>query len=194
MLAYGIKPLFSQAKEDKFVIVTIERFNPKAMHKRTLDYWIVPYLEWEGKPNVTILPFFIKGFSLQDVNECCNEQELIVFNRGMNENFAFDASVQKDLQFLSEINTKNKTRTQKIKKMWTNGIKENINVYITPIAGVFCRCKVTKHGGNILNFTEAIIPIASFKHDDSFWKSPLSKQVMRYDFSNLPLIQLYNMD
>lgn len=181
---------FGQAKEDIFIVVTIEKITSSNLHPKENDYWVIPKFLW-NQSEKPIIPFYVDGFSRNDIDECCVSDSLVLFNYDSKENFVFEESFKTALRKLNTIIGKERKKVQTIRKKW-NGYKEEINVYITPIKGKFCVCKLIHAQGNdkIGYEGQAAVPVSDFNFDPTFWMSPEAKQIERFDYSSLPFIAL----
>ena len=178
----------AQSNND-FAVITIETQSKKGNHKNQIDYWLVS-LDLYVKPSENaFFPLYLTGFSVTDFNECCNDKNLTLFNVSTEESFEYDKSFIDSQKLLISMIKDNRKKIQGVKKDWTSGDKQRINIYITPVSGTFCFCKIS-NGSKIGYNDEIAMPVSSFEYNPSFWKSDIYKGVRKYDFSTLPFLSL----
>jgi hypothetical protein len=184
---------FGQPKEDIFIIVTIERITSSDLHSKANDYWVIPKALWNESER-PIIPFYLDGFSRNDIDECCISDSLVLFNYDSKESFVFEESFRVALGKLKDIMGKERKKVQTIKKKW-NGYREEITVYLTPVKGRFCVCKLIHAQGNdkIGYEGQAAVPVSDFNFDPDFWLSTVAKQIERFDYGSLPFIALHKI-
>lgn len=181
----------AQNKEYSLLIISIEKKTNTSVHQFEKDYWVIPKWKIESVLRESVLPFFIDGYSGTDLIECCQENSLVLFNYSKTEDFTANSN----LEVLDSIIKRHRKKIQVARKKWTNGIKEKIEVYITPIKGKFCFCGILD-GRDDTNSKigykgDVIVPVSDFSYDAQFWNSPLDQQIARFDYLNLPFLQLH---
>lgn len=185
----------SAQNKSKYAILTIEKKSSSKLHKNQVDYWIVDIESWKNSDKKAVSPLYISGFSATDYNECCTNENLILFNVTVKESFDYKEGLLESQSKLKEIIANYRKKIQTVKKKWTIGKTERIKVYLTPIVGSFCFCKLThKDDDSKIGYQgQAAIPVSNFIYDDSFWKSELSEGIQKYDYSSLPFLSLHTM-
>jgi hypothetical protein len=175
-------------KIEEYIIVTVITENPKGLHKLKTSYWVMPLDDYKSAKDTFYL-LYSDGFSKQDKQECCTENNLMLFNQNKKEDFDFSSEYLKSTtKFLHIIDTEKK-KVQTIKKNWISGKKQKIRVYITPVRGAFCICNL-ENGKKIGFEGKVAILDSSISYFPDFWKSDLYLGFRNYDFSKLPIISL----
>lgn len=184
---------FAQTSAETFVVIIIEKLSSSSLHPKEYDYWILQKSPW-NKSEKSIVPLYLDGFSRNDVDECCISDSLVFFNYDAKESFVFAKSFKSSLKNLNDLIGKDRKKVMSIRKKW-NGYTEQINVYLTPITGKFCICKVSHaQGKDKIGYEGKIaVPLSDFSFDGNFWQSPEAKQIERYDYSDLPFLALQKM-
>lgn len=179
----------------ELLVISIEIERNKGLHKFRNDYWVVSINSWTKPNERSLYPLNLYGFSATDLDECCIDKELILFNPTTLESFEFEEGfLQSQNNLISLIKEKRKI-IQTINKKWKSGIREKITVYITPVNGIFCICEV-KHKNEHVDIGyegEILMPLSDFEYNPTFLKSDLYKNIIKYDFSELPFLSLHTM-
>lgn len=182
-----------QDESDSFVVVTVEMKTTSRLHPLEYDYWIIPVSMWNDFEE-ELLPLFIGGFSQTDINECCLLDTLILFNYSTDESFAFKESFVESLEYFRDLIIKERIKVQTVRKKW-KGYKEELNIYLTPVSGVFCTCE-KKHpdDDSKTGYTGRIaIPSSKLELNSGFKDTKKFKEMKRFDYSALPFISLHTM-
>ena len=179
--------------EKSFVIATIEKKTTSSLHPLEFDYWIVPESKWDESDN-PFMPLYIDGFSKTDIDECCLNDTLILFNSTAEESFVFSESFEQSVGTLRSLIARERVKVLTVKKKW-NDFKEEINVYLTPIKGVFCICELKHRDDNskLGYYGKIAVPSNNFKINTKFWDTQKSKEIKRFDYTTLPFLSLQNM-
>lgn len=182
-------------KEGRYVVVTIEKESNSSVHKNEVDYWIVDTEKWKNTEQKTMWPLYLSGFSATDYDECCINENLVLFNVTSKESFEYKDGLLVALKGLEKLISDKRKKVLSVKKEWHSGKKENIFVYLTPVNGSFCFCKLSHKDDNTKIGYEGntAIPVSNFSYDDSFWESELSKGVEKFDYSILPFLSLQTL-
>lgn len=180
---------------EELLIISIEVEKNKGLHKIQNDYWVVSINSWTNPNEKSLYPFNIEGFSATDLDECCIDKELILFNPTTSESFDFEDGFLQSQNNLLSLVKENRTKVQTINKKWKSGIREKITIYVTPVNGIFCTCEVKHKNEHIdIGFEgEILMPISDFEYNPIFLKSDLYKNIIKYDFSELPFLSLHTM-
>jgi len=141
-------------------------------------------------------PLYVSGFSNTDLNECLVDKKLILHNPTIEESFDYPRDFLKYQDYLIMIMDTKKKVVQTVLKKWKNGNRERIKVYLTPIKGEFCFCEISNKSGSLnIGYNNTIgMPISNFSFNSYFWNTSISKQIVKYDFSDLPFVSLHTME
>ncbi|MEJ0055079.1 MAG: hypothetical protein WDN75_05150 [Bacteroidota bacterium] len=177
----------------KYIVITIERERTKDNHAMERAYWIVSMDSLQNF-KYSLAPLYIDGFSLNNFKECCGKKSITIFYQTDSTSYKFDEQYLAAKKSLSDLVKAKRKKVQTIAKGWTKGVREKINVYITPVSGDFCYCRVDKDGSKKLEYQGMIvIPKSGFSSEDKFWSSEKSSQVSFFDFSSLPFLNLQSI-
>lgn len=179
----------AQSDQNLFVVITVEKTSTSSMHPFLTDYWIMPTV---SSSEEELIPLYIDGFSKTDIDECCVSDTLILFNFDSNENFSFDDSFKRSLANLRTIVAKKRQSVQSIKRKWSDGYRELVNIYITPIKGHFCICELKHKDGNenIGYIGKVAVPSGQFELYNDFYTTQEFRAIRRLDYSRLPFMSL----
>lgn len=186
--------IYAQSVKE-YVIVTIERQSNSSVHQSETDYWITDIESWKSSKEEVLYPLYLSGFTATDYDECCINKNLILFNVTSKESFDYKEGLLDSLKKLEKIISNNRKKVQTVKKKWKTGKKENICIYLTPISGNFCFCKLSHKDDNskIGYDGSASIPVSDFNYDNNFWESKISKGIMEFDYTSLPFLSLHTL-
>lgn len=192
-LIFSFAECKAQNKVDDFVIVTIEKETTSKLHPSEIDYWIISRYLWKNYSKDAIVPLYMYGFSLADFKECVDGDSLILYNYSRDESFNFDTRYREELDYLVKIVKENRKKVQTIKKKWEEGYKEEIEVFLTPISGIFNFCSMVHADQRSMpEYAKKIgMPVSNFKYDFSFWDSQDFKELKRFDYTELEFVSLH---
>lgn len=176
--------LSSQANTN-FLIISFEL--KRSIESKAIDkfYWITS-IDSINKPDFCLFPLYLTQYSKDNLDRCIKGDTIDIFTRTTSTQYNFDEGYEKEIDNLIALVNNRKVKVQSITAKWDNGIKENINVYATPIIGKFCNCIQSHATEREIDFKGlAFIPVSGFKFDDSFWVSDKSKVVKFANYTSV---------
>lgn len=152
----------------KYLIVTYYRSFNNSLHKGQSHSWIIDLDSLENS-NSKLSPFYFSGYSNALLQKCINGQIVFPFDTFNDEKFDFNKEeliAQNQTKII--INSERK-EVMTIRKKWINGLKERIEVFLTPITGYLCSCPIDKQNGKKINYNGNIyLPVANVNFDIDF--------------------------
>lgn len=181
------------SSSSKYIVVTLERTRTNDNHGVENAYWIVCTDSLKALKD-SFAPLYMDGFSLNNFKECCGKGSITIFYQTDSTSYEFDDEYSIVKKSFSELIRARRKKVQTITKEWTKGIKETIKVYLTPVSGDFCYCRVDKEGSKKIEYEGLIaIPRSTFAFEDNFWGSEESSSVRFFDFSTLAFLNLHSI-
>lgn len=170
-------PIYSQ--QSNYVVITFESMDSQ---KEIIEYnWIVPTDSINEK--IKIYPLYMDIFSRQDLIECENREKISILTMSEGEDYNLDDNIMDDVNDLKKIILNRKKKIQTLTKKWSNGRKEKIKVYITPITGDFCVGQISNYSGKFFNYYGIIfLPKYNFNYNEAFYNSNKFKIILNEDF------------
>lgn len=181
-LIIGVLSVDAQNRDDKYVVITLERERSWDNHLMEYSYWIIP-ADSLGTSDSKFSLLYLNGFSRNNFESCCLNDS-IVMNNTVETNFDFTQTFTKQIETLKEIIDKRRKKLQVIKKSW-NKNSEKITVYVTPVIGEMCKCKIAK-AKQIQQGLQLIMPKSGYK----LGEFDLPETLLFYDFAQIPFINL----
>lgn len=176
-----------------YIIVTIESINKKGVHKIQTDNWIFAVDDYtKMNEEDVIYPLYLSGFSATDYKECCEDKNMILFNSTVAESFEYAKENLSSRKALQDIIKDKRKKIQTIKKQWGSDKKIRVTIFLTPVNGAFCFCKISHESDNSrLDYVGQVgVPKLGFNYIPSVLESKLGRGIQTYDFSFLPFIGL----
>lgn len=175
--------VFCQESVAEYVIITYSVDRNKDSHPPNDYYWIVPVDSLSGDNSIKKYPLYFDAFSKNDLKDCQENKDLLLFTLVSNEDFNIDSKVKADISNLKSIVKNNHKKVQQIVKKWSNGYKEKITVYITPIKGEFCYSNLSFNDEKMINYKGVVyLPVGYFSFNETFFKTAKYKEVMYADY------------
>lgn len=185
--------IYAQSDNEKFIVVTIENKSDEGLHKRETNYWLISLKNYVNSNEQSFYPLYTSGFSVNDYNECSKNNNLIFFNTSEKEDFNFEGELKNSQKELLHVIENKRIKVQEVRKKWITGKKTSVTVFLTPVTGKFCYCEFS--GIRDMDYKEKIsLPISDFEYDSKSENSELFKAIRKFDFSNLPSINLEKME
>ncbi|HEX8561858.1 MAG TPA: hypothetical protein VF676_02655 [Flavobacterium sp.] len=191
---FFINVLLAQ-NQSKYVVVTIETRSNFGNHKLQFDHWLISIEKWEQNADTAFVTLYLSGFSATDHNECCEGNNLILFNPSSNESFDYPSGLLESQNELLRITTTSSVVVQRTTTRWKGRRKRKVVVRLTPISGTFCICNAS-HGTNNdnLDFKGFVsVPMTGYSFNSELIKSSVYKELLSYDYSSLPHVDLENI-
>ena len=176
----------AQPISGKYLIITLERERSWDVHEAEYSYWMV-HADSINEIRGNLRPLYLKGFSVNNFDSCCLFDSLAMFHVA-GSNFNFNNQYLSQVERLVSIIKQHGKRVQTIRKKWTDRSQEKINIYLTPVNGNFCECKIGSTGVKIDGISSVAIPKSDFSPNDKFWDGEAARSIKNYDFSNLSFL------
>jgi hypothetical protein len=175
----------SQEIEKGYIIYSFEINRHQGSHGNFLYYWITPIDLIKKEAAIKLFPVYLDNFyATNDFNDCCSQKSIDIFTATTATKFEISDFYDKQLDTLILIVSKNKKLVQKITKKWTNGAKEDIHIWATPIIGQFCSCGLVGYSVERIDYKGLIfLPKSDFSLFDDFWNQEISKEILFTDYS-----------
>ena len=175
-----IKPV---GQNSKYVIFTFHEKYKISQHDEKNYYWILPQ-DSISTNKFNIARLFISGFSVNNLNDCCNGKGIDPELVRSDEDYHLDTEYIKSINALRQLINNNKIQT--IHKKWQQGQEQDIEIYITPILGKFCSANYGWNGHKTRNYNGIVyIPKSDFNYDVGFWNTLEYKKIITQDFSEV---------
>lgn len=167
-----------------YVVFTFEDTYKVSQHGKSLYYLIEPVDSIASKHNALSF-IFLSGFSKDNLDDCCSGKEINPFAITANTSYGFSEKYSRSLDSLKQIIYKNRRRVQVIKKTWASGQIENIEIFVTPISGVFCSSKFSKIGLYSSDYSGLLyLGNSNFHGIESFWSTKEGSIISKQDYSS----------
>ena len=182
------KDLLSQdVKQAEYVIITYELNRAKDTHGIRKYYWIVSVDSLKGQ-KVSLSPIYFTGFSKNNLDKCCQGEVIDIFTVTTGSTYDFKEGYEQSIEGLVRIVDVERRKVQTITKEWSNGYKETIKIYATPIIGKFCRCDIGKEDGDKINYNDMVyLPLSDFSFNANFWKSKNVNDILLKDLTKISI-------
>ena len=121
-------------------------------------------------------PLYLSDIIDRHYGACCEGDVVDLFKIQRDDRPILDNSVNQQIMELTNLIKDSQKKFQTIKKNWGNGYKEKIIVYLTPISGLFCRCRIAESASEIIGHRGFMyFPKSGFELINGFWESNKSK-------------------
>jgi hypothetical protein len=170
----------------KYAIITCKIDRNKDAHSYKEYFWIVPIDSIKGINSFKIYPLYLDVYAKDDISDCIQKKDINIFTMYTGKNFKLDDKSEKDNLNIIRIIKKDRRRFFKLYKKWNNGLKEKIELFVTPIRGEFCSSNIALESSKEINYKGLIfIPITDFKEFKEFFDSKQFNDVIFSEFSNI---------
>lgn len=171
--------------ESEYVVITYEIDRNKDQHPAKNYYWIIPVDSLKGNSDLKKYPLYFDEFSKDDLKDCRENKDLLLFTLVSKEDFNIDNKMKSDIKNLKGIVKDNRKKVERIVKKWANGYKEQIKIYVTPIKGNFCISNLSSNDEKMINYNGLVyLPIGNFSFNKSFFEGDKYKAVKYEDYIN----------
>jgi len=184
--------VFCQQSTSEYVVITYEIDRSKDQHPVRNYYWIVPVDSLAGNRDFKKYPLYFDEFSKDDLKNCSENRDLLLFTLVSKEDFDIDDKMKSDIKNLKDIVKDNRKKVESIVKKWTNGHTEKITIYVTPVKGDFCFSNLSSSDEKIINYKGLVyLPIGNFSFNKRFFESDQYKEVKYEDYINANYINSF---
>lgn len=179
-------PLAGLAQYSEYIVISIVKNNNSNLDGFSHTQWLIPVdslKDFEFNSS-SIIPLFIADYSIDLINDCKSKIPVDPFVLTTSTNFSFPDSITRNINEMVTLISENKKHIQTIKKKWSNGFKETVKIYATPISGSFCSC-IFKNYSKV-EFDPSQIIFIGFNQiylREQFWNSSKSEVLKSFDFS-----------
>lgn len=174
---------FCQESTAEYVVITYEVDRNKDNHPAKNYYWIVPVDSLMANNNIKKYPLYFDEFSKDDLKDCRENKDLLLFTLVSKEDFNIDNNIKSDIHNLKGIIKSNRKKVTRVVKKWSNGYKEKITIYATPIKGDFCFSNLSSNDEKMINYKGLVyLPVGSFSLNESFFETAKYKEVKYGDY------------
>ncbi|MCK0109049.1 hypothetical protein MWU58_07075 [Flavobacteriaceae bacterium S0825] len=172
-------------KADDYFIVTIEDEYKPSYHGIATYYFIIPVdsidSDWY---KFKIFPFYSDWASNDKLKRCIDNLPIAIFTATTQSNYDYPKSYLEEIDKLEKLIKSGRKLAQKVIKKHPKNESRKIKIFLTPISGKFCNCKVLK--GSVLdkNFnylSEIYLPVSNFKINKSLWQTKEGKSILKVD-------------
>lgn len=173
-------------QKGNYVIISIIKSNNSKLDGYGTTQWIIneDSLKESEFNYRNIIPLFIMDYSYNLISDCKDKLPVDPFVLTSNSNFSFPDSISANINQMVQLISSNKKLIQKIKKKWSNGFKEKVKIYATPVTGDFCNCKFINYSNVEFDPSQEIfIGFNNILIRKQFWNSINAKELKRIDFS-----------
>lgn len=164
----------AQDSIQNYVVVTYERERSKGDHGVEVFYWMVNLseLDWD---RTKLYPLYLNDFSKNQLNNCINGSETLIFSVTSKDNYDFDTSYKNQIDKLIKIIKDGRRKVQTNKKILKGGLKETITIYLTPVSGSFCSSLMFEKDADMMGMSNQYLymPVHSFNVYSAFWESDI---------------------
>lgn len=168
---------------DEYVVITYKVDRNKDNHPPTNYYWIVPVDSLNSNNDIKKYPLYFDEFSKEDLKDCQENKDLLLFTLVSKEDFNIDSKIKADIDNLKNIVKNNRKKVEQVVKKWSNGYKEEITIYATPIKGNFCFSNLSSSDEKMINYKGLVyLPVGDFSFNESFFKTTKYKEVRYGDY------------
>lgn len=174
---------FCQQSTLDYVVITYKVDRNKDQHPSKNYYWIVPVDSLEGNNNFSKFPLYFDEFSKDDLKSCRENKDLLLFTLLPKEDFNLDEETKSNIKYLKTLIDTNRKKIKKVVKKWSNGYKEKITIYATPIKGDFCFSNLSAVDEKLINYKGTVyLPLKNFSFNKSFFESDKFKEIKYADY------------
>ena len=181
-IAFLTIALFCYSQTSKYVVVTFSA--KRGIDKHFVNYyWITPVDSIKGM-NFCLYPLYLAEYSSDNVYDCKKGDSINIFTHTVKTAYDFEDGYEQGIEELISLIDGNRTKIQSIKTKWTNKAYIDINVYVTPISGDFCRCFYYKDHRD--KFEAWIyLPVKDFSFEKAFWSISAANFVKYANYSHV---------
>ena len=175
--------VFAQSRRGQYVVITFEDTYKISQHGTDTYYWIISADSIKQRKNVS--PLLMSGFSRNTFDSCCKGEPIEPFIVTTATTYDLANSYHVSTDSLRKLIFKNRKRMQAVNKKWVSGQQEKLQVFATPISGVFCSSNYDRQSYSMSEYNGRIyIPVSSFHYIDNFWNTVPIKLIEK-DYAEL---------
>ncbi len=183
--------VFCQQSTSEYVVITYEIDRNKDQHPTKSYYWIAPVDSLISQNDLKKYPLYFDEFSKDDLKDCKENKDLLLFTLVSKEDFNIDNEIKSDINNLKNIIKDNRKKVKQIVKKWANGYKEKIKIYATPIKGDFCFSNLSSNDVKMINYKGLVyLPIGNFSFNKAFFETAKYKEIKYGDYISDDYINL----
>jgi hypothetical protein len=187
MLCFNfVKPSYSQDTLQNYIIITYENSFALKGHGMKTYNWILPERELSYYNDYSLYRVLINSQYKSLMQDCIDKKPFAPSVVKDDESFILDSARFAVIDNLQMIIKQKRRKIQWITKEITTGQIEYINIYATPVSGIFCHGTFhplaqinTKYSGDVY------LPYASFQYNSLFWVNEKAKYLLSSDFLTL---------
>lgn len=178
-------------QKSKFIIITFEDDYSKSFHGIQRYFWVIPIDSIKSFQNI-LYPIYLSSYSKSHLNDCILGKSIDPSIPSLKPGDRdFDSLWNASHNTLDELIFKKRKLVQTIKKIWSNGNKETISIYATPIITEFCSCNFMVTTQTLGVYDGKIFLAGNFSEGyNEFWKSDLASFVLKQDYSRINFIKM----
>jgi hypothetical protein len=173
-------------QNNKYIVITIIKNNNVKLDGFSHTQWIIPIDSLsELKFNDELIhPLLVQNYSVDNLDDCKKNRPIAPFSYTTRTNLNFSDSASRNKGEILNLIDDKKKPIQVIKKKWSNGYKETIRIYATPVSGEFCFCKAQISTHEYFGDVKYIVLVlGKITYLSKFWSSEKSLFLKSIDFS-----------
>lgn len=176
-----------QINEKDYLLMSFERVQNKQHKEKDVFYWIIPVKNQETKS--TFSPIYFEGYSKTKLEKCIKNETVYIFNTISGDEYDFSIEYKEMVSETLKLIEANKYKFLSIKNKWKSGLKETIDVFITPITGSICNCPIPEKNSELINYYGQIyLPVENLRVNNHLLKGvnfyELEKKISLNNFDN----------
>lgn len=171
LLTISVQFAHAQLSKGKYIIFTFEYINNNSPHGTQIYYWIqsVDSLS-QQQPHLDKL--LLSGYSISELQDCCSGKSINPYTGTNTNSYEFGNKYYMSIDTISFIIRNSRKKIKSIHKTIKEKNNDLLNIYITPVEGVFCSSKFSPIRDKENLYKGLIsIPYSSFCFYKNFWKS-----------------------
>lgn len=151
-----------EVTEKDYLLVSFERSQNKQHKEKDVFFWIVPV---ENQKIVgSASPIYFSGYSKTKLEKCIKNETVYIFNAISGDEYDFSVEYKKMVNETLKLIEENKNEFLSVKKKWKSGLKETIDIFITPITGSICDCPIPDKNSELIDYYGKIyLPFKNLK-------------------------------
>ena len=179
----SIQFAYAQLSKAKYIVFTFEYSNNESPHGTQIYYWIQS-VDSIGRQHSHLNKLLLSGYSESELQSCCIGKSINPYTSTSVNSYNFNQKYYMALDTVERIIKKYRKRIRVEYKDHEKKAGETINIYITPIEGIFCVSGfIPLRDREMLYKDSIIIPYSSFCFYRRFWESEEYKYVVKHDYT-----------
>jgi hypothetical protein len=165
---------YSQKESSEYLVVTYEAKVKKGLHGSRSYHWMIQLDSVEQNLKYLYPLYLYEDFAKNQFDNCLNGDKTYVLTSTSADRFDFNEDYINDLEKFDDLISKNRKLYQTLQKKWSlSNLKEDVNIYVTPIRGTFCKSSLYSDDAELLGLDQikVYMPVGNFFLNNEFWES-----------------------